>query len=92
MESGNLATEQITELTPELLLCDALVFGLRANAGVRPFALAQRFATPLPTKFTIFAQQLAEEDLATWDGTTLVLTDEGRLRADAVGRKIMQIF
>jgi oxygen-independent coproporphyrinogen-3 oxidase len=92
VESGNLATEQITELTPELLLCDALVFGLRTNAGVKPSTLAERFATPLPTKFTIFAQQLAEEDLATWDGATLVLTDEGRLRADAVGRKIMQIF
>jgi oxygen-independent coproporphyrinogen-3 oxidase len=92
VESGKLATEQITELTPELLLCDALVFGLRTNLGVKPFALAQRFATSLPTKLTTFAKDLAEEGLATWDNTTLTLTNEGRLRADAVGVKIMQLF
>jgi oxygen-independent coproporphyrinogen-3 oxidase len=92
VESGKLATEQITELTPELLLCDALVFGLRTNLGVKPFALAQRFATSLPTKLTTFAKDLAEEGLATWDNTTLTLTNEGRLRADAVGVKILQLF
>ena len=92
VESGKLATEQITELTPELLLCDALVFGLRTNLGVKPFALAQRFATSLPPKLTTFAKDLAEEGLATWDNTTLTLTNEGRLRADAVGVKILQLF
>ncbi len=92
VESGDLAVEQVVELTPSLLLCDALVFGLRTNAGVRPAALAARFHTPLPAAFSVLATQLSEEGLAAWDGEVLTLTDEGRLVADAVGVKVMELF
>lgn len=92
VESGQLAYEQVVELTPALLLCDALVFGLRTNAGVRPAELATRFATALPKGVTELADQLADEGLAMWDGTTLALSDAGRLVADAVGVKVMERF
>jgi len=92
VESGELAYEQVVELTPALLLCDALVFGLRTNAGVRPDNLATRFATSVPQGVIELAGQLAEDGLATWDGEVLALTDDGRLVADAVGVKVMERF
>jgi len=92
VESGDLAIEQVVELTPDLLLCDALVFGLRTNVGVRPTDLAARLGANVPADFPTVAAQLAEEGLANWDGTTLALTNEGRLVADAIGVKVMEIF
>ena len=86
------AVEHIVELSPALLLCDALVFGLRMNAGVEPTVLAQRFKTPLPSGMPALAHQLAENGLASWDGNRLTLTDEGRLVADAIGVEIMEAF
>jgi len=89
IESGKPAIEQVVELSPALLLCDALVFGLRMNRGVEPEALAKRFRTQLPEGFSGLADRLAEEGLATWDAGRLALTDEGRLVADAVGLEVM---
>jgi oxygen-independent coproporphyrinogen-3 oxidase len=90
--SRQAATEQVVELSPALLLCDALVFGLRMNAGVEPTVLAQRFKTPLPSGMPALAHQLAENGLASWDGNRLTLTDEGRLVVDAIGVEIMEVF
>ena len=90
--SRQAATEQVVELSPTLLLCDALVFGLRMNAGVEPTVLAQRFKTPLPSGMPALAHQLAENGLASWDGNRLTLTDEGRLVVDAIGVEIMEVF
>lgn len=87
--TGKLAIEHVVELSPALLLCDALVFGLRMNRGVEPEALARRLGTELPQAFGALADNLAEEGLATWDGGRLALTDEGRLVADAVGLEVM---
>ena len=92
VESGDLAAEHVVPLTPELLLCDALVFGLRTNAGVRPAELAGRLGAPLPAGLATLTAQLADEGLADWDGATLALTDDGRLVADAVGLKVMELF
>jgi oxygen-independent coproporphyrinogen-3 oxidase len=89
VETGKPAVEQVVELSPALLLCDALVFGLRMNRGVEPQALARRFGAELPSGFTELAERLAEEGLATWKAGRLALTDEGRLVADAVGLEVM---
>ncbi len=90
--SGAPAVEQVVGLSPALLLCDALVFGLRMNRGVRPADLAARFGVALPKGWDELAARLAEEGLATWDGATLALTLEGRLVADAVGLEVMGLF
>ena len=84
------AVEQVVGLSPALLLCDALVFGLRMNRGVEPEALATRFGAELPADWGELAGRLADQGLATWDGARLALTDEGRLVADAVGVEIME--
>ena len=90
--SGSAAVESVVELSPALLLCDALVFGLRMNRGVEPAALAERLGAQIPTAMTALAERLEEEGLAGWDGTRLRLTEEGRLVADAVGLEVMGCF
>lgn len=90
--SGKPAIEQVVELSPALLLCDALVFGLRMNRGVEPAALAARLGAEMPAGVGALAGRLAEEGLASWDGTRLGLTEEGRLVADAVGLEVMGCF
>jgi len=87
--SGIPAIENVVALSPALLLCDALVFGLRMNRGVEPEVLAKRFGTEVPQAFGALADKLAEEGLATWEAGRLALTDEGRLVADAVGLEVM---
>lgn len=90
--SGKPAVEQMVELSPALLLCDALVFGLRMNRGVEPAALAARLGAEMPAGVRTLAERLSGEGLATWDGARLALTDQGRLVADAVGLEVMGCF
>ena len=92
IEAGAPVLEQVKDLSATDLLCDALVFGLRLNAGVDPAALAKRFATPLPTRVTHLFESLHEEGLMETAGAHVRLTGEGRMRADAVGVAIIERF
>lgn len=92
VEAGRPVLEQVKDLGPADLLCDALVFGLRLNAGVEPFALAERFDTPLPQGVRALFADLVEEGLMELAGSRFRLTAEGRLRADAVGVAILGKF
>ena len=92
IEAGTPVLEQVKDLSAADLLCDALVFGLRLNAGVNPAALAARFATPLPARVTHLFEALVEEGLMEAAGTQVRLTGEGRMRADAVGVSILERF
>jgi len=92
IEAGTPVLEQVKDLSAAGLLCDALVFGLRLNAGVNPAALAARFATPLPARVTHLFEALVEEGLMEAAGTQVRLTGEGRMRADAVGVSILERF
>jgi oxygen-independent coproporphyrinogen-3 oxidase len=86
---GERATEDRTVLTPELLLEDSLVFGLRMNEGVNLTALrASHPRAPWPA-IDQLADRLASEGLATWRNGWLALTLRGRLVADAIGTEIM---
>ena len=92
IEAGRPVLEQVKELSPADLLCDALVFGLRLNAGVEPRALAARFAAELPLRVESLFVDLADEGLLEFDGPRVRLTAEGRLRADAVGVAVLERF
>lgn len=92
IEAGTPVLEQVKDLSATDLLCDALVFGLRLNAGVNPAALATRFATPLPARVSHLFEALVEEGLMEAAGSQVRLTGEGRLRADAVGVAIIERF
>jgi oxygen-independent coproporphyrinogen-3 oxidase len=92
VEAGRPVLEQVKDLSPADLLSDALVFGLRLNAGVDAFALAARFDTPLPQGVRALFADLVEEGLMELAGTRFRLTGEGRLRADAVGVAVLEQF
>ena len=83
---------QAKALSARDLLCDALVFGLRLNEGVDPFALAERFETPLPQGIRELFADLIEEEIMELAGTRFRLNGEGRLRADAVGVAVLEKF
>lgn len=90
VEAGAPVREHKQDLTSKDLLADALVFGLRLNAGVRPAALAQRFETPLPAAVTRLFANLIEEGLMETEGDIVRLTGEGRMWADAVGVAVLE--
>ncbi len=92
IEAGAPVREQAKALSPRDLLCDALVFGLRLNEGVDPFALAARFETPLPPSVRELFADLIEEEIMELAGTRFRLNGEGRLRADAVGVAVLETF
>ena len=92
VEAGQPVLEQVKDLRPADLLCDALVFGLRLNAGVDPFALSARFGTTLPQGVRDLFADLVEEGFMELAGTHFRLTGEGRLRADAVGVAVLEKF
>ena len=92
IEAGQPVREQAKALSARDLLCDALVFGLRLNEGVDPFALAERFETPLPQGVRDLFADLVEEELMELAGTRFRLNGEGRMRADAVGVAVLEKF
>ncbi len=89
---GERATEDRTALTPELLLEDSLVFGLRMNEGVDLAALRGRYpGAPWPAVNEL-AARLADEGLATLCEERLALSLPGRLVADAIGAEVMSVM
>ena len=86
---GERATEDRTALTPELLLEDSLVFGLRMNEGVDLDGLRASHSRAPWAALDQLAARLAAEGLATLREGRLALTLRGRLVADAVGTEVM---
>lgn len=91
LAAGRRGTADRVELTPALLASDALVFGLRCNAGVDFDQLAQRFPSAPWPAYRALAQRLEREGLAEFiGGARLRLTPRGRLLADAVGTHVLE--
>jgi oxygen-independent coproporphyrinogen-3 oxidase len=102
LDAGRRMTEDRVNLSPALLAEDALVFGLRLNAGVQPSALQTRFPGLLgwPTIDATFARLIdagllelapppATAAPAPPPAPTYRLTRAGRLLADGVGAELM---
>jgi oxygen-independent coproporphyrinogen-3 oxidase len=81
---GERMTEDRVELSDALLAEDAVVFGLRMNAGVDFAANGRRFPSADWARLRATARTLCEGGLAEWRGERLRLTRKGRLMADAV--------
>ena len=89
---GERMTEDRVTLTPALLAEDALIFGLRMNAGVDLAAWKRRAPTaPWPAIEDTLAT-LAAGELLVREGETVRLTNRGRLIADTIGAEIMAAF
>lgn len=89
---GVRVTEDRVQLTPELLAEDALIFGLRMNAGVdlAPWRIRAPDAPWAAIDDTLAT--LAAGELLVRDGERVRLTPRGRLVADSVGAEIMAAF
>lgn len=92
LEQGERMTDDRVALTPELLAEDALIFGLRMNAGVDRAAWKSRAPrAPWPAVEEIL-QALEAAELLERNGSIVRLTERGRLVADSVGAEIMAAF
>jgi oxygen-independent coproporphyrinogen-3 oxidase len=86
------ATEDRVVLTPSLLAEDALVFGVRMNAGVNLAELRGRFPSAPWRSVELQVNRLQEAGVADINDGHLRLTPRGRIIADAVGSEIMDAF
>jgi oxygen-independent coproporphyrinogen III oxidase len=89
---GVRVTEDRVSLTPALLAEDALIFGVRMNAGVNLTELRSRFPQAPWEAVDIEIGRLVEAEVAHVTDGCLRLTGRGRLIADTVGAEFMQAF
>ncbi len=89
LDAGRRATEDRTALTPELIVEDSLIFGLRMNEGVDLSELIARLPATAARDLYALATRLVDESLAESHGGRLRLTLRGRLIADAIGSEIV---
>ncbi len=89
---GERMTEDRVALTPALLAEDALVFGLRMNAGVDLATWQARCPNAPWAAVEALAERLVAEEFAVREGTRLRLTNRGRLLADTIGAELMAAF
>lgn len=89
---GERATEDRVALTPAQLAEDALIFGLRMNAGVDLATWRARGPQAPWGVVEALLDRFASDGLAERDGTVVRLTGRGRLLADAVGAEVMAAF
>jgi oxygen-independent coproporphyrinogen-3 oxidase len=85
-------TEDRVKLTPALLAEDALIFGLRMNAGVDLATWRARAPEAPWAVIEDTLATLAAGELLVRKGDRVQLTRRGRLVADSVGAEIMAAF
>ena len=89
---GERVTEDRVALTPAQLAEDALIFGVRMNAGVDLAELRGRFPEAPWREVELQISRLVEVGVAEMHAGNLVLTSRGRLIADTVGAELMEPF
>lgn len=92
VDAGQRLTEDRVAVTPRLLAEDALIFGLRMNAGVDVALWKKRCPEAAWLAVETTLTDLADEKLLVKDGPRVRLTDSGRLVADAVAVELMDAF
>lgn len=92
LTAGERVTEDRVALTPALLAEDALIFGLRMNAGVDVATWRARAPEAPWAEVEGLLERLVADELAVRAGSTVRLTDHGRLLADSVGAEMMSAF
>jgi oxygen-independent coproporphyrinogen-3 oxidase len=92
VQQGERVTEDRVALTPTLLAEDALIFGLRMNAGVDVGLWRRRCPDAPWGAVEGVLGQMVDDGLARRTDSHVQLTDRGRLLADSVGTEIMTAF
>ncbi|MBH54622.1 MAG: coproporphyrinogen III oxidase [Opitutaceae bacterium] len=82
--------EDVEQLSPQSLLQDAIIFGLRLGKGISVEELKGRFGNPEVDAFLSFLNSLVEEDLAhIQNGDRVYLTLKGKLLADRIAVEML---
>lgn len=89
---GERVTEDRVALTPALLAEDALIFGVRMNAGVNLADVRGRFPSAPWEAVSVEIARLVDAEVAEVTDEHLRLTPRGRLIADTVGAELMEAF
>ncbi len=89
---GERVTEDRVAVTPLQLAEDALIFGLRMNAGVDVARWKARCPEAPWPDVEALLDRLADSGLALREGSRVRLTDRGRMLADSVGAEVMEAF
>ncbi len=92
LDRGQRATEDRVRLAPALLAEDALIFGLRMNAGVDVGVWQARCPDAPWINVGALLDRLVADGLALREGANVRLTDHGRMLADSVGAEVMEAF
>ncbi|WOO41066.1 radical SAM family heme chaperone HemW [Rubellicoccus peritrichatus] len=81
----------VTELSPELLATDAVIFGLRMNDGIDLDAIKKRWpeAVGVIEEIGEILCRFDNEGLLKRSANVYRCTDEGRLRVDAIGGELI---
>ena len=85
---GRRATEDRTPLSGALLAEDALIFGLRMNAGVEPGTLRPLAPGAPWERVDALLEALGRDGLLEREGDAVRLTRRGRMVADSVGAEL----
>ena len=82
--------EDFSELTDESVAEDAILFGLRMNQGINLREIAERFQLTEQYIYNLvnFFENLEKEGLAVQNQNWISLTQEGRIRTDAISAEI----
>lgn len=91
MESGTPPKTEVVALDDGILMADAIIFGLRMNAGIDLAEIARRFPAPevIAVIEPLFARFEAEGFLER-EGPHARLTHQGRLVCDAIGSAVLE--
>jgi len=82
--------EGVEKLTPQSVLQDAIIFGLRMREGISTKELKRRFGSSEVNAFLPFLKSLIEEDLARMQsGDQVYLTLQGKLLADRIAVEML---
>ena len=92
IKAGELKRNELSVLSDSLLACDCLVFGLRMNAGVDLGAIGARFPQVDLRPLQRLWGELVEQQCLVNENSRIRLTAAGRLLADRIGVRIMEIM
>jgi oxygen-independent coproporphyrinogen-3 oxidase len=91
MLAGEPPKAEVVALDANILMADAIVFGLRMNAGIDLHEIAQRFpAQEVSAVVERLLVRFEREGLLVRSGAHVHLTHQGRLVCDAIGSAVLE--